>query len=131
MIPSRDGGNRMTKINEMRRRLHEDYQWAVDRVQHMTPEEVEEAYDAASYFRASQQHLLGNVKYPLHGASQLDKPTEWTRLATIKFRDGGSFIQTDVLQEHLEKTLTLVASYVTYDSKERKRTTWKREPTMY
>jgi len=130
MVPNRDGSY-MDRIKTMREELKHKYQWDVDIAERLPPDEVEEAHDKAALAYTSQKHLIDQVKFPIYPSSELKETTEWATIFTIHFCDGGTFIRDPSLKEHIPALLHLFSSYVQYDNKEKKRTTWQKDPGAY
>ena len=70
------------------------------------------------------------MKYPLYPTNEIDTPTKWSVLHTMRFCEGGTFITDPDLKDYVAKLLELFASYVKYDVN-KKHTTWKKVSAVY
>jgi hypothetical protein len=126
MVPSRDG-DYFTKISEMRTVLMEQFNYPG--VNELSMTDVEEVYDSCMLSVVNHEHLLSGVKYPLYPTKDIENQSKWSKLHTMQFKDGGSFVNNIELTEHLPALLKLFSSFVKYERK--KQTCWVKDPTVY
>ena len=91
--------------------------------------DVEEVYDSCMLSVINHEQLLSGVKYPLYPTKDIEEQSKWSKIHTIQFKDGGTFVSNPELMEHLPEILKLFSSFVQYERK--KQTSWVKDPTVY
>ena len=127
MVPSSRDGDYFTKIAEMRTVLTEQFNYP--RVHELSMADVEEVYDSCMLSVVNHEQLLSGVKYPLYPTENIEDQSKWSKIHTMQFKEGGTFVSDTELTEHLPATLNLFSSFVYYERK--KRTTWIKDPSVY
>jgi hypothetical protein len=89
MVPSRDG-DYMSRISEMRTALTERFNYPGAKELSIT--DVEEVYDCCVLSVINHEKLVGNVTYPIYPSSEIENPSQWSKIYTLQFRDGTSCI---------------------------------------
>ena len=121
--------NEMMTVTQMREELKNKYKF--DRAAELSIEEIEEIWEANSLHRAIEE-LADNVDFPVLPTSALTAGDKWDELCEIDFSFGGSFIANpDVDEKHIPAILELMASFVLFDDKKKKHTTWQKDGSMF
>jgi len=116
-----------SKISEMRTALTEQFNYPGANDLSIT--DVEEVYESCLLSVVNHEQLVGSVKYPLYPTSEIEIQSKWSKINTIHFKDGGTFVSNNELTEHVPALLKLFSSFVQYERK--KRTSWVKDPTVY
>ncbi|KAL7428460.1 hypothetical protein ACHAXH_002655 [Discostella pseudostelligera] len=126
MVPSRDS-DYYSKISVMRTALTEQFNYPGTNDLSIT--DVEEVYESCLLSVVNHERLVGSVKYPLYPTSEIEIQSKWSKINTIHFKDGGTFVSNNELTGHVPALLKLFSSFVQYERK--KRTSWVKDPTVY
>ena len=126
MVPS-ECSDFISRISEMRIALKERFNYPGAAELSIT--DVEEIYDSCLISVVNHEQLAGCVKYPLYPTTEIDSPSQWSKVHTLEFKDGGTFVNNLTLVEHLPSILELFSSFVCYERKIR--SGWVRDAGVY
>ena len=105
--------------------------WNFDRVEDLSIEEIEDAWEAYAVCR-DFENTSSQIKFPVLPSCVIDDGSEWEEILNIDLKFGGSFLLSDDISSEQSPTiLHLFATMVHFDLKGKRYTAWKADGPVH